>query len=71
MNKPNVTIHGANALARQLYSNIIMLWTIIGVLFVLWIFGFALHVAGALIHLLLVIAVVLLLVRLISGRRVT
>lgn len=46
-----------------------MLWTLIVVLFVLWILGFALDVAGGLIHLLLVVAVILFLVNLITGRR--
>ena len=30
-----------------------MLWTIIVILFILWLLGFTLHVGGALIHLLL------------------
>jgi uncharacterized membrane protein YtjA (UPF0391 family) len=34
-----------------------------------WLLGFAFHVAGGIIHVLLVIAVILLLVNLISGRR--
>lgn len=46
-----------------------MLWTVVVVLFVLWILGFALDVAGGLIHLLLVVAVILFLVNLITGRR--
>jgi hypothetical protein len=47
-----------------------MLWTILVVLLVLWALGFLVfHVAGGLIHLLLVIAVVVLVVRLIQGRR--
>jgi hypothetical protein len=46
-----------------------MLWTIFAVLLVLWLLGFSFHVGGALIHLLLVIAVVVLLVNLITGRR--
>lgn len=48
-----------------------MLWTLIGLLFLFWILGFAFHVAGGIIHVLLVIAVVLFLVNLISGRRTT
>lgn len=47
-----------------------MLWTIFAVLLILWLLGFSFHVGGALIHLLLVIAVVVLLVNLITGRRV-
>jgi hypothetical protein len=45
-----------------------MLWTIIVVLFVLWILGFAIHFGGSLIHLLLVIAVILVIYNLIAGR---
>ncbi len=46
-----------------------MLWTIIVILIVLWLLGFIAHVGGALIHLLLVIAVVVLIINLIQGRR--
>jgi len=52
-----------------LIGETIMLWTIIAVLLVLWVLGLATHIAGSLIHLLLVLAVVLVLVRLITGRR--
>jgi len=48
-----------------------MLWTIIALLLVFWLLGFAFHVAGGIIHVLLVIAVVLFLVNVISGRRTT
>lgn len=47
-----------------------MLWTILVVLVVLWLLGFSLHVAGGLIHLLLVVALVVLVINLVSGRRV-
>ena len=47
-----------------------MLWTLVVVLFVLWVLGLSLKIAGGLIHILLVIALVVLLVRLLSGRRV-
>ena len=46
-----------------------MLYTILGVLLVLWLLGFSMHVGGGLIHTLLVIAVVVFLVNLLSGRR--
>jgi len=46
-----------------------MLWTIFVVLLILWLLGFSLHVAGGLIHLLLVIALVVLVINLVSGRR--
>ena len=46
-----------------------MLWTIVVVLLILWLLGFSLHFGGALIHILLVVAVVVLVINLISGRR--
>ncbi len=46
-----------------------MLWTIIVILFILWLLGFSLHIGGALIHLLLVLAVIVLIFNLITGRR--
>jgi Family of unknown function (DUF5670) len=47
----------------------IMLWTIIVILVVLWLLGFIAHIGGGLIHLLLVIAVIILIINLIRGRR--
>jgi hypothetical protein len=46
-----------------------MLWTIFAILVILWLLGFSFHVGGGLIHLLLLIAVVVLVFNLISGRR--
>jgi hypothetical protein len=46
-----------------------VLWTIFVILLILWLLGFSLHVAGGLIHILLVIAAVLLIVNLLTGRR--
>jgi hypothetical protein len=46
-----------------------MLWTLIVLLLLFWVLGFAFDVAGGIIHVLLVIALVLFLVNLISGRR--
>lgn len=46
-----------------------MLWTILVILLVLWLLGFSLHLAGGLIHILLVVAVVILIFNLVSGRR--
>jgi hypothetical protein len=46
-----------------------MLWTIFVVLLILWLLGFSLHIAGSLIHLLLVVALVVLVINLIGGRR--
>ena len=49
----------------------IMLWTIIIILLVLWAlgFGFAGQAVGSLIHILLVIAVIVLVLQLVRGRR--
>ncbi|MFL0413063.1 lmo0937 family membrane protein [uncultured Sphingomonas sp.] len=47
-----------------------MLWTIVVILLILWLLGFSLHVAGGLIHILLVIALIVGLVQLFTGRRV-
>ena len=47
-----------------------MLWTIVAILLVLWLLGFSFHIAGGVIHLLLVIALVVVVINLISGRRV-
>jgi hypothetical protein len=46
-----------------------MLWTIFAVVLLLWLLGWGFHVAGSLIHLLLVVAVVILVIQLITGRR--
>jgi hypothetical protein len=46
-----------------------MLWTIIVILFILWLLGFTLHIGGGLIHILLVLAVIVLIFNLLSGRR--
>ncbi|RSU48318.1 lmo0937 family membrane protein [Sphingomonas sp. S-NIH.Pt15_0812] len=47
-----------------------MLWTIVVILVILWLLGFSLHIAGGLIHILLVIALIVGLVQLFTGRRV-
>jgi hypothetical protein len=46
-----------------------MLWTICVILLILWLLGFLTHVGGGLIHLLLVIAIVVVVVQFIQGRR--
>ena len=46
-----------------------MLWTLVVLLLLFWALGFGFHVAGGIIHLLLVIALVLFVVNLVSGRR--
>jgi hypothetical protein len=47
-----------------------MLWTIAVILLVLWLLGFTMKVAGGLIHVLLVIALVVVVLQFLSGRRV-
>lgn len=46
-----------------------MLWTIIGILIALWVIGLIAHIGGALIHLLLVIALIVFVVNLFTSRR--
>jgi hypothetical protein len=46
-----------------------MLWTLFLVLLILWLAGFGFSVGGSLIHLLLVLALVLLIYNLATGRR--
>ncbi|MDP2593662.1 MAG: lmo0937 family membrane protein [bacterium] len=43
-----------------------MIWTLIFILFVLWLLGFSFEVGGNLIHTLLVVALVIIIVRLLS-----
>ena len=47
-----------------------MLWTLFVILIVLWALGLISGVGGGLIHILLVIAVIVLIIRLVTGRRV-
>ena len=46
-----------------------MLWTIIVILVVLWLLGFSFNIGGGLIHILLVIALIVLVYNLLTGRR--
>jgi hypothetical protein len=46
-----------------------MLWTIVAVLLILWLLGFSLHVGGGIVHILLVVALVVIVFNLLSGRR--
>ena len=46
-----------------------MLWTLFVVILILWLLGFSLSIGGSLIHLLLVVALVILVLNLLSGRR--
>lgn len=46
-----------------------MLWTIIGILLLLWLIGVVSNVVGGVIHLVLVIAAIVIVVQLLQGRR--
>jgi len=45
-----------------------LLWTVIVILFVIWLVGLLLHCGGALIHIILLVVIVLVIVNLITGR---
>ena len=60
-------VHGCDPTSKKETA---VLWTLIVVLLALWLVGMLTSVGGGFIHLLLAIAFVILLVRLISGRRV-
>ena len=47
-----------------------MLWTIAVILLILWLLGFAFHIGSGLIHILLVIAIIVGLIQLFTGRKV-
>ncbi len=46
-----------------------MLWTIVVILVVLWLLGLVANIGGGLVHLLLVIALIVVAVNLLTGRR--
>jgi hypothetical protein len=46
-----------------------MLWTIVAILVIMWLLGYGFHFGGSLVHLLLVIALIVVVVNLLSGRR--
>ena len=46
-----------------------MLWTIFVILLILWLLGFVSGIGGGLIHLVLVLAVIMLIYNLVTGRR--
>jgi hypothetical protein len=46
-----------------------LLWIIIVILVILWLGGLTLHIGGSLIHLLVVIAVIVLIFQIVTGRR--
>ena len=46
-----------------------MLWTIVVILLLLWFLGFLLRAFGGLIHILLIVALVIVIYRLLTGRK--
>jgi Family of unknown function (DUF5670) len=46
-----------------------MLWTIVAIFLILWLLGFSMSIGGGLIHLLLVVALVVVVINLLKGRR--
>jgi hypothetical protein len=48
-----------------------LLWAIVVILVVLWLLGLVLNVAGGLIHILLIVAIIVVLYNLFVGRRTT
>jgi hypothetical protein len=48
-----------------------ILWAVISVLFALWLIGLVAHIGGGLIHILLVVALIVLVYNLVTGRGAT
>jgi uncharacterized membrane protein YtjA (UPF0391 family) len=63
------TTFAAQPCGRAAREEMPMLWTLIVLLLVFWVLGFAFKVAAGAIHILLVVALVLFIVQLVSGRR--
>jgi len=61
-----LNIHVVNLLKM---GGLRMLWSIIVLLIILWLLGFSFEIGGGLVHILLVIALVVLIVRLLTGGR--
>lgn len=60
--------HGIGEMSERMNP---MLWTILAVLLVLWLLGLIGGIGGSLIHLLLVVALIVLIAQLVTGRRGT
>jgi len=54
---------------RRATEGMPMLWALLALVLILWLVGFTANVAGGLIHILLVVALVVLIFNLVSGRR--
>jgi hypothetical protein len=64
-----IAVVSSSPLSGRLEANC-MLWTIVVLLLLFWLFGLVLDIAGGLIHLLLVVVLVIVAFRLLTGRRV-
>ena len=73
--KSNYSVERGRSFLRAKWRNLegvrIMLWTIFVILFILWLLGFVSGIGGgtSLIHLVLVLAVIVLIYNLVTGRR--
>lgn len=56
--------------SRRCFGRGRMLWTLLVILLLMWALGLGFGVAGNLVHILLVVAVIVLVVNLLQGRRV-
>jgi hypothetical protein len=61
----------ASYTTKESYAVVSLLWAIVVILVVLWLLGLVLNVAGGLIHVLLIIAIIVVLYNLFVGRRST
>lgn len=66
---PAQVVQKSNDAIKDSKEGTTMLWTILVILLVLWLLGFIGHVGGGLIHLLLVVALIVFIINLVSGRR--
>jgi hypothetical protein len=75
---PDVWLRGTQVDSHGLKSGsilsisetLLMLWTLLLIILVMWALGLGFGIAGNLVHILLVVAVVVLLLQLLQGRRV-
>lgn len=47
-----------------------LIWGVVGILIILWLLGFSIHIGGGLIHLLLVLALIGIVYNLFTGRTI-
>lgn len=66
--RPGQTLVSARA-PRAVPGGPSVLWTIIGILILLWLVGLVSNVVGGIIHILLVVALVVFVYQLLAGRR--